>query len=62
MAAPAFATEPPTARAYELLAATETAAGWAAWNEGRIKTVVARWLSAARWEQYADKARRGETR
>lgn len=62
MAAPAFATEPLTADEYELLAATETAAGWAAWDEGRIKTAVRLWLSAARWSQYAGKARRGETR
>jgi len=59
MAASASTAGPLTAVEYELLAREDTAAGEAAWNEGRIKTAVSRWLSAARWSQYAAKARGG---
>jgi len=38
---------------YESYAAIETAEGYRAWNNGRIKAATALWLSAARWSQYA---------
>lgn len=67
MGAPTFATEPLapiTAPAeplmdweYELLAGTDDAEGWRAWNAGNYARAVRMWLSAARWEQYARAAR-----
>ncbi|QOR55808.1 MAG: hypothetical protein YHS30scaffold324_40 [Catenulispora phage 69_17] len=38
---------------YESYAETETAEGYRAWNNGRIKAATSLWLSAARWSQYA---------
>lgn len=63
MAAVDSIAKPLTADGYELLAATDTAtdtaAGYAAWSEGRIKRAIWLWRSAARWSQYARKARGG---
>ena len=44
---------------YELLADRDTVAGDAAWRDGNYRLATARWVSAARWSQFARDARGG---
>lgn len=59
MAAQTATTAPLTPFEYELLADRDTVAGDAAWNDGNYRRATTLWLSAARWCQYAHKARGG---
>lgn len=44
---------------YEWLAEWDTALGEAAWNRGDYRRATARWISAARWAQFARAAKAG---
>lgn len=49
--------KPLTAEEYDALATADTAAGYVAWSNGRLKRAIWLWQSAARWTQYARKMR-----